>query len=605
MLRVHILYEHGGDLRPHGCSYIRLILPLSHPGNSGTIKVSWGADYEPADVIIIERLWKPVSDRSPEGLVARVRADGCCLIYAMDDNLLDVTTERLGHRSVTYDELMTIRYLMRESDGVIVSTPSLKERLAGLSSNIHVVPNALDERLFNQRPEVVSVEKPRPTTIGYMGTFTHDADLMMILAPLRRFLRRNAANVEFQLIGGCRESAFVDSLKDLPLRLLDPQGNVEYPKFARWMTSNVRWDFSIAPLEESIFTHCKSDIKFLDYSALGIPGIYSNVPAYKNTVRHLETGYLVESDAASWETALERLLSDVALRDNLARNAEQYVTTTRMLKQNFEIWRDAITEIFEQRMAGKQISIGQADIPGLRVDLGCGAARKAGTLGLDLYEGSGVDYVTDLEKEPLPFSDRVVEYVHSSHFLEHIDEYGLLFSEISRVCKEGARLEFWLPYGWHNSAFILGHKMFLNEDIFLHFCVWYVDFWQEVLKARWILEEFQYVIDPKTLVYLYDHKISLPFAIRHMHNVVREFCTFIRVVHSDPDAPSPPIKRTFSTGRFSPRYEIKDEPLSPTLASDENEVFVGENWSRVQEVIRAYAKSASLPSRATERYLMP
>ena len=77
----------------------------------------------------------------------------------------------------------------------------------------------------------------------------------------------------------------------------------------------------------------------------------------------------------------------------------------------------------------------------LRIDLGCGSIKKEGTLGLDILAVPGVDYVLDIEKQPLPFEDRSVEYVYSSHFLEHTANFGDVFVQISRVCADGAQLE--------------------------------------------------------------------------------------------------------------------------------------------------------------------
>jgi predicted SAM-dependent methyltransferase len=53
----------------------------------------------------------------------------------------------------------------------------------------------------------------------------------------------------------------------------------------------------------------------------------------------------------------------------------------------------------------------------LRIDLGCGSCKKPGTLGVDIQSIPGVDHAVDLDKNPLPFEDNSVAYVHSSHFL--------------------------------------------------------------------------------------------------------------------------------------------------------------------------------------------
>jgi len=231
---------------------------------------------------------------------------------------------------------------------------------------------------------------------------------------------------------------------------------------------------------------------------------------------------------------------------------------------------------------------------GLRIDLGCGSAKKEGTLGIDILPSPGVDHVVDLEKHPLPFANKSVVYVHSSHFLEHIRDPTPIFAEISRVCADNARIELWTPYAWSNPAFIIDHKFFLTEDVYLHMCVWFIDFWRNILGARWILNEFHYVIDPRTLCYLRAQEISLDFALRHLQNIVTEFCAYITVSQSNPEAISPPIKRTFSTGRHAPRYEVKADQLARPLEATGAEVLDESTNKAIQEAIRTFAKGQAL-----------
>lgn len=357
-LKVHILYEYGTDSRPHGCAYIRLMLPLGHPSNADALSVTWGEAYARADVVVVDRTWFPgVTPAAAEDLFRRARRDGTRVVYSIDDNLLDLSPEGFNRWPFTTEELMAVRYFARESDGIIVATGPLKERLSRLNQNIHVVPNALDERLWGDD----SAPDERPANgrkvIGYMGTQTHDSDLMMILQALRATLRRHAGRVELQLVGAVADRAVLESFEGLPVSTLDVGGNVEYPAFARWMSRNVRWDLAIAPLEVNTFTRCKSDIKFLDYSILGIPGVYSRGPVYGETVRHLETGYLADNNPRSWDEALELMLTDDALRQRLARAAQDYTLSSRTLRHRAADWRKAIFSI-----VGRETSDGFRDI---------------------------------------------------------------------------------------------------------------------------------------------------------------------------------------------------------------------------------------------------
>jgi len=341
-LAVHILFEHGEDLRPHGVAYIRALLPMTHSANAESLFVTHGREYSHADVVVVQRLWKPdITLSSAETLVEQVRKDRACLVYLIDDNLLEL--ERFS-----IEERMIVRYFTREANGVIVSTEALKERLRGLNKMIVVVPNSLDEHLFRDALQRSTNRRTddRHMIIGFMGTYTHDSDLMMVLQALRKILRGYKDKIEFQLVGGIAHPAVIQAFKSLPLRILQvEERDVAYPNFVRWMIKNLRWDFGIAPLEDTGFNHSKSDIKFLDYSALGIAGVYSKVPAYIQTVRHLKTGYLTENTPEAWVEAMECMLTDDDLRQELALRAQNYVFSERTLEHCSSKWLVAIQEI--------------------------------------------------------------------------------------------------------------------------------------------------------------------------------------------------------------------------------------------------------------------
>jgi len=352
--KVHLLCEHGLDRRPLGCSYIRLLRPLMHPCNEGRLDVSTGRDVDAggADIVVVERMWRhDLSLEMAEQLVDRIRKHRSCLIYTTDDNLLDL-------EYVPTEQKTAMRYLAREADGVIVSTAPLADRLQGLNRTLRVVQNALDERLFFDA--VRQHRRPRPhgrrKVIGYMGTGTHDADVMMVLQALRAVLRKYRDVLELQFVGAVAQPATVHAFAGLPIRLVPVAGGCgEYPKFVSWMIHNTSFDLAIAPLEDTNFTRCKSDLKFLDYSALGIAGIYSRVPSYEKTVRHLETGYLAENTPEAWADALECLLEDDSLRENMAAKAQQYVFSSRMLRNCATAWQTAITSIWRQSFSAGRL----------------------------------------------------------------------------------------------------------------------------------------------------------------------------------------------------------------------------------------------------------
>jgi glycosyltransferase involved in cell wall biosynthesis len=339
-ISVHVISEHGGDRRPYGCSYIRNLLPLAHPVNQPHLTVSSSFDYEPADVVIVERAWEPHSDvLEADELVARAASDGACLVYTIDDALLEVPSVPSAGRTI-------VRTLCRAAAGVIVSTPFLQNRFARLNPCVLVVPNALDERLFFTGTGDGTRGPGERLVVGFMGTFTHESDLMLVVQPVRTLLRRNAGAVEFQIVGGISEPGWLRVFEGLPVRKLEvPPESAEYPAFVGWMRRNLRWDIAIAPLEDSPLNQGKSDIKFLDYGALGLAGVYSAVPPYLKTVRHGETGLLVGSSPSEWYEALETLAKDAALRARIAEQSQSYVRSERTLEHCAASWREAVLAI--------------------------------------------------------------------------------------------------------------------------------------------------------------------------------------------------------------------------------------------------------------------
>lgn len=358
--KIYILYEHGEDPRPYSPSYIRLLRPLTHPSLRKRLEVDWGLQYEnqQVDAVIVDRLWRPdISPALAESLVENIRQAGARVIYALDDNLLDLpgrqpTLASQDKAWPTEEHIRVVQFFLRQADGVIVPTKALRQRFLGFNPNIVVVPHALDERLLirGAPPSGHPLFSPGRKVIGYMGTLTHDDDLMMVLPALWAVWQRHREEIEFQIVGALGRADTLRALEGLPVRMVNPRPEeTEYPLFMLWFSNRLHWHIAIAPLRDTPFNRCKSDIKFLDYSAIGAAGIYSRVPAYELSVRHLETGWLAENDVGAWVEALEELLSNDGLRIQIARNATRYLYTERTLARCARCWLQALESLLDGR----------------------------------------------------------------------------------------------------------------------------------------------------------------------------------------------------------------------------------------------------------------
>lgn len=186
----------------------------------------------------------------------------------------------------------------------------------------------------------------------------------------------------------------------------------------------------------------------------------------------------------------------------------------------------------------------------LKLDIGCGTNKKDGCIGIDYLQLDGVDHVVDLTKDMLPFPDQSVDYIYSAHFMEHVKIPNNVFKEIGRVSKDGATIEVWHPYGFHNDAFLYGHEMFLTEEHWLHICVKFPDHYYNISQSRWLLNKIVYRVEYPVYQEITAQGISIAFAIKYLKNIVKEIGVFMTVTHTR-DAKTVMPEEFYTYGRES------------------------------------------------------
>lgn len=61
---------------------------------------------------------------------------------------------------------------------------------------------------------------------------------------------------------------------------------------------------------------------------------------------------------------------------------------------------------------------------GIRLDIGCGASKQPGFVGIDYEQYGDVDIIHNVELTPWPLPDECVLTAIASHLLEHLDPHG-------------------------------------------------------------------------------------------------------------------------------------------------------------------------------------
>lgn len=165
-------------------------------------------------------------------------------------------------------------------------------------------------------------------------------------------------------------------------------------------------------------------------------------------------------------------------------------------------------------------------IEGKKLNLGCGHTKMPGFINIDKMKENFPDICYDLEiKQPLPFVDNSIDFVFGSHVIEHIRNIFVLFGELHRVCKPGAKLMFITPYATSDDAFeSLDHCRLLNENSWMYLdkitnegCAYAIDFDFKVVET--ILVPYpEFLNDPE-----------IEFKRKHWRNVIREMRVLLEV----------------------------------------------------------------------------
>jgi glycosyltransferase involved in cell wall biosynthesis len=324
-LSVVVIPETFMNGTPTPCAYVRLLQPLDHPAIGGAIDVvladaNSACDYLP-DVIATQRHAVP-DKAAAERLAAHCRQHGIALLYDLDDDLVSIPPEH-----PEYDDLRpkaaVVAQMLRAADAIWVSTEVLRGKMVRGGLTAAVVPNALDERIWLTAPPARKPPQLGTVRILYMGSATHDADFALVEPALGRVIEASRGWVSFDMVGVTPNPDLPAWVNRVPLPVV---AAATYPGFVNWAThhrqwDNQGWDIGIAPLMDTSFNGSKSPIKTMDYAALGLPVLASDVPAFRGSLADGPGGMLVANDTASWHSALAMLTDGSRRRHALADGA--------------------------------------------------------------------------------------------------------------------------------------------------------------------------------------------------------------------------------------------------------------------------------------------
>ncbi len=338
----------GDGIEPAGSAYIRLLKTLQHPSLNNKLKIQIIYNLDDlknteADICVVQR--NSIKNTLLSASVIKFcQNHNIKLAHEIDDDLFRM--HECGHKALPDEELKALKLIIQAADHVITSSPVLRDSFKQWNANITCVPNAHDENLWlNQKGDRYiqpkAPEENNPLRILYMGTRTHENDLHVIKEAWGKIEEEYGDEVIFEVVGGASDGSleFGQHYNDFK------SGN--YPEFVSWFRKQKRWHIGVIPLANTDFNRKKSYIKFLDYAALGLPIICSNIEPYRVVAKNGNNSLIVDNSIEAWHHALKLMIDNKDLRSRLSKAAFLDLTMHYCLQQRAEDFFRIYQELLE------------------------------------------------------------------------------------------------------------------------------------------------------------------------------------------------------------------------------------------------------------------
>ncbi len=282
-------------------------------------------DFEGVTAVVLQRT------RSPQAPAAvhELRRRGVLVAYELDDDIWRMPEWNPLRRHFTKDVVFQMERVIAACDLVIATTNELAEILYRINREVRVIPNGIDLSLVP-----APAQQPRETVrIGWAGSGTHEGDLRMAEAALKRVLELRP-EVRLVFLGWAPPwTKGVERVEQHKWVAADQL----YPRLAA-----LDLDLAIAPLAEHRFNFSKSPVKLIEYGALGLPVVASDVGPYQ-CIENGVTGYRVKDNRTDlWESLLLELITRVSDRLEIGVRARAWVEANHTMDQVGPEWKLAL-----------------------------------------------------------------------------------------------------------------------------------------------------------------------------------------------------------------------------------------------------------------------
>lgn len=321
------------------------------------------------DILVLQRA---TSDRVFDLLETIPAPTRPAVVYEVDDNPWEWHVWDPIHADLGADYGAAVLRVMARCQAVTCSTQQLAARIRRElpSIPIWVVPNAIDYQLrdWDRREMRSDHHLGGKIVLGWTGSVHHEMDGVAMLQALPAVFGKHPDTV---FLMQCDRPAYYQWTNRLHGQYRDRLRWVPPLPFDIHPMIYSLFDVNLAPLSNTPFNRCKSDLRLIEGGAHGTPYVASNVAPYAEFHRQSGgVGGLLADRPGDWARAIDGLIGQRAARGTLLK---RHVRETRSLSVVAGQWQAAYRDILAGRM-------GQPVLPSTEIGPNdpcpCGDSRK-------------------------------------------------------------------------------------------------------------------------------------------------------------------------------------------------------------------------------------
>ena len=163
--------------------------------------------------------------------------------------------------------------------------------------------------------EIEKKEWTEPVKVLYAGSIDHKQTLQKIISPvITKFDETINEKITFTFIGANPE---IEKTKHYNYF----QDYESYKKFV----IEGKFDIGLAPIETTEFYKSKYYNKFLEYTSIGVVGIYTDTEPYNLIIKDEINGFLCENNSEKWYLKIKKIIENPSKISEILENAQRQV----------------------------------------------------------------------------------------------------------------------------------------------------------------------------------------------------------------------------------------------------------------------------------------